>query len=126
ADFAFKTTSGTTPDSGTLTCDPAVSGVSATSGPVTGGNTVTVTGGNFVGTPTVHFGNGLATNVNVTSATSLTAKVPSGSAGTVDVTVTNAAPTGVGGAGPTSPTGAADQYTYGLAPTVTSVSPSVG
>ncbi len=126
ADFAFKTTSGTTPDSGTITCDPVVSGVSASSGPLSGGNTVTVTGSNFVGTPTVHFGSNLATNVSVTSPSTLTAKVPSGTAGTVDVTVTNAPPTGVGGPGPTSPTGAADQYTYGLVPTVTSVSPNGG
>ena len=126
ADFAFKTTSGSTPDSGTITCDPVVSGVSSSSGPLSGGNTVTVTGNNFVGTPTVHFGSTVASNVTVTSPTSLTAKAPPGSMGTVDVTVTNAAPPGVGGPGPTSSTSASDQYTYGLAPTVTSVSPAVG
>ncbi len=126
ADFAFMKVGGGTGDSGTISCDPVVSGVSSSSGPVSGGNTVTVTGSNFVGTPTVHFGSNLATNVSVTSPTTLTAKVPSGSMGTFDVTVTNAPPTGVGGSGPTSSTSAADQYTYGLAPTVTSVSPNVG
>ncbi len=126
AAFGFKTTGGSTLDSGTITCDPVVSGVGGSSGPVSGGNTVTVTGNNFVGTPTVHFGSNTASNVSVTSPTSLTAKVPAGSMGTVDVTVTNAAPPGVGGPGPTSSTSGADQYTYGLAPTVTSVSPAVG
>jgi hypothetical protein len=126
ADFAFVKVGGGTGDSGTISCAPVVSGVSSSSGPVSGGNTVTVTGNNFVGTPSVHFGSNLATNVNVTSPTSLTAKVPSGSLGAVDVTVTNAAPSGVGGQGPTSTTGASDKYTYGLAPTVASVSPNVG
>ena len=46
--------------------------------------------------------------------------------GTVDVTVTNAAPTGVGGPGPTSSTSAADHYSYGIAPPVISASQSPG
>jgi len=126
ADFAFMKVGGGMGDHGTITCDPVVSGVSSSSGPLSGGNTVTVTGSNFVGTPTVHFGSNLATNVTVTSPTSLTAEAPSGSTGTVDVTVTNAPPPGVGAPGPMSSTGVADQYTYGLVPTVTSVSPSTG
>jgi hypothetical protein len=126
ADFAFKTINGNTPDSGTISCDPVVSGVSASVGPVSGGNTVTVTGTNFVGTPMVHFGSNRATNVNVTSPTSLTATAPSGSTGTVDVTVTNGAPTGVSGPGPTSSISTADFYTYGVFPTVGAVSPNGG
>ncbi|HEY5025509.1 MAG TPA: IPT/TIG domain-containing protein [Acidimicrobiales bacterium] len=126
ADFAFVKVGGATGDTGTISCDPVVSGVSSSSGPVSGGNSVTVTGTNFVGTPTVHFGSNLGSNVTVSSPTSLTATVPSGSTGTVDVTVTNAATQGAGVGGPTSSTGAADQYTYGPAPTVTSVSPNLG
>jgi len=125
ADFAFKTVNNTTPDSGTITCTPVVSGVSSSAGPLSGGNTVTVTGANFTGTPKVHFGSTQATDVSVTSPTTLTATVPAGS-GTVDVTVINAAPTGVSGAGPTSPVSTSDLYTYAPAPTVTGVSPNVG
>ena len=126
ASFAFKATNGSTPDSGTIYCTPTVSGVSAPGGSPGGGSTVTVTGTNFVGTPTVHFGSNLATNVNVTSPTTLTAKVPSGAVGTVDVTVANPPPTDVGGSGPTSPSSAADHYTYSNAPVVTSVGPATG
>jgi len=125
ADFAFKTVNGTTPDSGTIDCTPTVAGVSSSVGPLSGGNTVTVTGTNFTGTPRVHFGSTPATNVTVTSATTLTATAPAGS-GTVGVTVTNSAPTGVSGSGPTSPTSSSDLYTYAPAPTVTGVSPNVG
>ncbi len=111
ADFAFKTVSGTTPDSGTISCTPVVSGLGTSTGPASGGSTITVTGSNFTGTSIVRFGSTLATHVTVNSPTSLTAKVPAGS-GTVDVTVTNAPPTGVPGLGPTSAATSADLYTY--------------
>jgi len=126
ADFAFKTVGGATPDSGTISCDPVVSGLSTNAGMISGGSTVTVTGTNFTGSPTVRFGSTPATNVSVNSSTSLTARVPPGSAGTVDVTVTNAPPTGVSGSGPTSTTSSSDLYTYEGRPTVTAVSPAGG
>jgi hypothetical protein len=125
ANFAFETVNGTSPDKGSVSCFPVVSGVSANAGPPSGGNTITVTGTNFTGTSKVHFGATSATNVDVTSPTTLSATVPAGS-GTVDVTVTNAPPTGVSGSGPTSVTSAADLYTYQAPPTVTGVSPNVG
>ena len=84
-----------------------------------------MTGANFTGTPTVRFGSTVATNVNVTSPTSLTVSVPAQAAGSVDVTVGNAPPTGVSGPGPTSTTSSNDTYTY-LGPTVTAVSPDGG
>jgi hypothetical protein len=125
ANFAFNTVNGTTPDSGTISCFPVVSGVSSNAGPLSGGNTVTVSGTNFTGTSKVHFGSSLAADVSVTSPTTLTATAPAGS-GSVDVTVTNAPPTGVSGSGPTSVVSAADTYTYEEPPTVTGISPNSG
>ena len=89
---------------------PTVTSVSPTSGPAAGGRIVTITGTNFTGATAVSFGGSSAIWFNVGSATSILAKSPAGS-GTVDVIVTT--PDG------TSATGAADQFTYLAAPTVT-------
>jgi sugar lactone lactonase YvrE len=97
---------------------PTVSRVSPAAGPVAGGNTVTITGTNFVSGATVHLGASAATSVTFKSATQLTATVPSASPGTVDVTVTTQ--------GGTSPASSADRYTYDATPTVTGVSPNGG
>jgi len=83
---------------------PTVSALSPSSGPVTGGTAVTISGTNFAGATAVRFGTSTATNVSVHSATSLTATAPAGSVGTVDVTVVTP--------GGTSPTGLADRFTY--------------
>jgi hypothetical protein len=86
---------------------PTVSNVSPTSGAVSGGTNVTITGTGFCDTPTsVSFGTNAATNVVVVTDTQITATSPAGSLGTVDVTVTTA-----GGTSATSP---ADQFTYTL------------
>ena len=89
---------------------PTVTSISPTSGPTSGGTTVTVTGTNFSGATAVTFGATAATGFTVNSATQITATVPAGSAGTVDVRVTTT--------GGTSATSAADQFTY-VAITVT-------
>jgi phosphatidylserine/phosphatidylglycerophosphate/cardiolipin synthase-like enzyme len=68
---------------------PTISSVSPNSGPTDGGATVTITGTRFVSGATVNFGGTAATNVNVTSATSITATTPARNPGTVSVTVTN-------------------------------------
>jgi hypothetical protein len=79
--------------------------VSPTSGPVAGGNLVTVTGTNFGGTYQVSFGANPAPSFTLLSSTTLVVTAPAGSGtGTVDITVTNY--------DGTSATGAADQYTY--------------
>ena len=96
---------------------PIVTGVSPTSGPTAGGNTVTITGTDLTSASAVHFGSASATNVTPVSATSVTATAPAGT-GTVDVTVTT--PNG------TSAISVNDQYTYADAPTVTSLSPAAG
>jgi hypothetical protein len=81
-----------------------ISSVSPATGPTAGGTVVTIRGVNFAIGATVQFGANAATKVTVNSATSMTATSPSGSAGTVDVTVTTAAGT--------SAACSADRYAY--------------
>ncbi|HEY3815345.1 MAG TPA: IPT/TIG domain-containing protein, partial [Caulobacteraceae bacterium] len=100
------------------TTAPVVSSVSPSSGSTAGGGTLTVTGTNLTGATAVKFGFAPAPLFTVVSATQITATIPAQSAGTVDVTVVNAAGT--------SATLAADQYTYVATPTVTGVSPTSG
>ncbi|ATH12111.1 cell shape determination protein CcmA [Delftia acidovorans] len=96
---------------------PTITSIAPTAGPQTGGTAVTITGTNFIGTTGVNFGASAATGFTVNSATSITATAPPGT-GTVDIRVSNS----VG----TSPTVAADQFTYVAAPSVTSISPTAG
>lgn len=82
-----------------------VSSVSPNTGIISGGTSVTITGVNFVvGGTSINFGANPATNVVCASTTSCAAVSPAGTAGTVDVLVTDA--TG------TSAVTAADQFTY--------------
>lgn len=72
------------------TSAPAIDSVSPTSGLISGGTTVTITGANFVGSVDVRFGSVDATQVNVTSFGSLTCVVPRGvSLGPTDIVVSN-------------------------------------
>jgi len=99
-----------------ITPAPTVSSLSVSSGPLTGGGTVTISGDNLTGATGVDFGGAAAT-------------ILSGSDDTVAVTVP-----GVGGAGDrnvtvTTPGGTSAQvltYTYVAAPTVTSLLPANG
>ena len=100
---------------------PTVSAVSPVSGPVGGGNSVTITGTGFStasNTGAVLFGATPAGPYSIDSNTQITATAPAGTAGTIDITVTTP--------GGTSTTSAADRYTYVAAPTVTAVSPIAG
>ncbi len=81
---------------------PTVSSLSADHG--NAGDALTITGTKFTGATGVKFGSKDATDVVVVNDTTITAKAPAGNNGTVDVTVTT--PDG------TSPTSAADQFTY--------------
>jgi hypothetical protein len=65
------------------------------SGPVAGGDDVTITGRGFTGATTVTFGGQQATNVVVVSDTEITATTPEGSAGPVDVAVSAGAERGI-------------------------------
>jgi hypothetical protein len=100
---------------------PTVTGLTPGAGPLVGGNVVTVTGTAFAPGASVSFGIIPATDVSVTSATTLVATAPAVfGVSTVDVTVTTA-----GSDGGTSTTSLKDLYSYG-APTVTAIEPSTG
>jgi RHS repeat-associated protein len=97
---------------------PAVTGISATAGPVKGGTTITITGTGFTGATAVSFGTVPAASYTVVSDTQILATSPAQSAGTVDVTVTTP-----GGPSAASP---ADQFSYASVPAVTSISAAAG
>ncbi len=114
------TTSSCTSDYPTAT--PVIASVVADSGPAAGGNAVVINGSNFVGLSSVKFGTNIlsASNYAVNSfGTQITATVPSGSAGVVDVTVV----TTLGG---TSALSSTDRYTYLSTPTISGLSPTSG
>jgi len=101
---------------------PVITALSAASGPVAGGNTITITGSGFTGATKVAFGPVASTGVSVLNDTTITALVPPQAAGTHNVTVT--------GPGGTSATVSADRYTYVVpvtpVPTITALSASMG
>ena len=112
--WSFGTGAGAPPDTGWAICaqpqQPTVSGVSPATGPVAGGTSVVITGTGLAGATGVSFGTaGAATSFTVNSATQITATSPPGTAGPVDVTVSNA--------GGTSATGQADVFAYTGPPT---------
>jgi alpha-tubulin suppressor-like RCC1 family protein len=127
-DVTVTTPAGTSPisEADQFSYLPLVSGVSPKEGPLTGGSVVTITGANFIEVSAVKFGSGNAVAFKVESESSITAVSPPASgippaSGTVDVTVTT-----LGG---TSPTSAADKFTYGFpgtAPVVAMISPKEG
>jgi hypothetical protein len=93
---------------------PTVTKVEPSEGSAAGGTPVTITGANLTAVTTVDFGAARATEVEVRSATGITAVSPPG-AGAVDVTVSTPERT--------SPAGSADEFTY-LAPTPTPPTPT--
>ncbi len=84
------------------TFPPLVTAINPTTGPVSGGTTVTITGSGFTGATSVKFGSSFATFV-VNSDSSITAISPPG-LGTVDVLVTTSAGTSL--------VTQADRFTY--------------
>lgn len=66
----------------------AVTSVSPSSGPTTGGTTATIFGAGFSGATSVKFGANNASSFTVNSPTSITATTPPGTTGTVSVNVT--------------------------------------
>jgi hypothetical protein len=84
---------------------PTVTAVSPSSGPVAGGNLVTVTGTNFLGAYQVQFGTNVASSFTVLSSTTIVVTAPAGGGtGSVDIRVTTY--------DGTSSVGAGDVYTY--------------
>ncbi|WP_217439606.1 IPT/TIG domain-containing protein [Nocardia barduliensis] len=94
---------------------PALASMVPTSGPTTGGNTVTLVGTGFTDATAVRFGATPAATYSVVSDTQITAVAPPGSAGPVALTVTTS-----GG------TSNSVVYTYVAAPALASVVPTSG
>ncbi|OWK43391.1 FG-GAP repeat domain-containing protein [Fimbriiglobus ruber] len=121
--FQFTTSNGTTTSPAatvtlTVIAAPAVTVVSPPTGPTAGGTLVTISGANFDGATAVMFGPMAASGFTINSANSISATVPAGTTGSVDVTVVTA--------GGTSAISAADRFAYVGAPVVSGVSPSTG
>ncbi|MGI8762033.1 MAG: IPT/TIG domain-containing protein [Jatrophihabitantaceae bacterium] len=89
----------------TASAAPSITSVSPNSGPVSGGQAVTIMGTNFAGTTAVKFSATPGTSVVVVSATKITVTTPARPAGLVNVRVIT--PSG------TSPVVTADHYTFG-------------
>ena len=96
---------------------PTILSLVPSSGPQSGGDTITIVGTDFQVAPTVMFGGNSATDVTLQGSTTITAKVPAHAPGKVNVTVMN-----------TDGQFAVvvDGYTYNYPPTITSVSPNAG
>ncbi|MGW3433971.1 IPT/TIG domain-containing protein [Streptomyces melanosporofaciens] len=107
-------TSNALPYTYTTTPAPTITTLTPTSGPTSGGNTVTLTGTNLTGATSVKFGLNSAT-ILTNSATQITVSAPAGPPSSVSVTVTTAG----GTSNPLS-------YFYIAAPTVIDVSPHLG
>ncbi|MFA5328893.1 MAG: MBG domain-containing protein, partial [Prolixibacteraceae bacterium] len=119
-DVTVTTTGGTSATSSsdqyTYIAAPTVSGISPTNGPIAGGTSVIITGTNLTDATAVKFGSANASSYTVNSATQITATSPTGTAGTVDITVTTT--------GGTSVTNTSDQFSY-VGPPTFNTTPSV-
>ena len=69
--------------------DPTITNISPNTGSTAGGTAVTITGTEFATGATVTFGGVSATDIVVVSATEITCVTPAGTAGAVDVVITN-------------------------------------
>ena len=120
-DITVTTAGGPSPtstaDQFTYVTGPTVTSISPNSGTTAGGTSVTINGTDLSSATAVNFGGNTAAITSDTT-TQIVATSPAGAAGTIDITVTTA--------GGTSPTSAADQFTYVTGPTVTSISPNSG
>ena len=96
---------------------PTVSLVTPRSGTTAGGTSVTITGTGFLTGATVTFNGAQATNVIVSNSTTITATTPAQPAGSVTVAVTNT---------DTQAGSTANLYTYNVASTIGSMSPTQG
>jgi hypothetical protein len=97
---------------------PTITGISPASGIKTGGDTVTINGTGFYGSPTVTIGGASATNVTFVNSTTITATTPAHAIGPVNVVVTNP---------DTQTVTATNGFTYTeLPPTISSISPTSG
>ena len=108
---------GQTGTGGTYTYNPApiFTSINNSVGPLAGGDTLIITGANFVTSPTVTIDANPCV-VTFDNAGTINCTIPAGTAGAKDIVITN----------PDAQTATAvGAFTYAAAPTVTSVSPSV-
>jgi len=105
------------PTTATSTSTATVASVSPSSGPISGGNVVTITGTNFKSGSSVSFGGTNSTAVTLISATQINAMAPAHSVGLVNLTVANS-----GGSSATM----WSCYAYSSVPTIGSISPNAG
>ena len=96
---------------------PIVSGITPSGGLPTGGTNVTITGSNFIATPTVTIGGVTCPSAVFVDANTITCQTGISPVGTYDVVVTN---------GDNQFGTGTNLYTYRNAPTVTSATPSDG
>ncbi len=96
---------------------PVLSGVSPSGGPIAGGNTLILTGSNFLAGATATVGGTPCTTTTFVSATQINCTAPLGIAGAKPVTVTNSDGQG---------TTLSSSYSYNPAPSITSISPTAG
>jgi len=108
--------SDTLADAFTYRAAPDLASIDPTSGPLTGGTTVTLTGSGFTGATGVTFDGVAGSDFTVVSDTTATVVTPAHTAGAVDVVLT--AP---GGSDTLT-----DGFTYMAAPEITSLSPDEG
>lgn len=101
----------------TYTLLPTITSISPSSGPTTGGTTVTINGTNFQSGVTVTFGGTAAFSLTLVNSSQITAVTPFHAAGAVDVVVTNP--------GPNSAT-LTNGFTYTSAPLISNISPVSG
>ncbi|MCK9580036.1 MAG: IPT/TIG domain-containing protein [Methanoregula sp.] len=97
---------------------PEITNISPSRGPLAGGTTVSITGTGFIAATDVQFNATAATGYTVDSDTRITAVIPAGIEGPVNVNVTTA--------GGTSASTAASQFTYANIPGITLISPNEG
>ncbi|MEV5957562.1 IPT/TIG domain-containing protein [Streptomyces sp. NPDC051987] len=97
---------------------PVITGVAPTSGPTSGGTSVTITGTGFTGATAVNFGATPAASFTVISAGQITAVTPPGSPGGAAVTVTTP--------GGTSSASANAYFFYAAPPVLNAASPAQG
>jgi hypothetical protein len=97
---------------------PVITTLDPSAGPAAGGNSVTITGGDFTAASAVLFGNVAASSFTVDSGTQITAVAPSEGAGSHPVTVTTPG-------GSSDPGAAPALYTI-AAPAITAIVPGDG
>ncbi|GED89499.1 IPT/TIG domain-containing protein [Streptomyces sp. 6-11-2] len=115
------TSQGTSTQTATYTyvAAPAVSGVTPSQGPVSGGTTVTLTGTNLSGATAVFFDAVAATSFTVLAATRIIAVTPAHAAGAAAVTVTTAG-------GTSNPDDPSAYFYYAPVPSLTDIEPPAG